>query len=470
MSGDRMFQEISPLDGRYRERVGHLGRYFSEYGLMAARLRVELDYLLALDRTGLWEPLSAEEHERVDRVMRDFGPTDFRLIKEIESITHHDVKACERFLRDSLKLRDPHRVHFGLTSEDVNNLAYNLLLRAFVDEQLLPRLRSLMGLLCDRAEEWASEPFPTRTHGQRATPSTAGKELSVFLSRLLRQSQQLASFRFSGKLGGATGTYAAMLSAFPGYDWIRFAEEFVHALGFEPNPVTTQIDDHDRWAELFDLLRRIANVVIDLDRDLWSYLSLGWLRERPVSGQVGSSTMPHKVNPIRFENSEGNLELAVTLLGALANKLTRSRMQRDLSDSTVSRNIGVALSHLWLGLDETWHGLQRLELDRERCRAELDDSPELLAEPIQSILRATGLGQDPYELLRERTRGQRVTREALMALVDSLAVGDRTKQRIHELQVHEYLGVAPALCMRVVHRARRELGDATPRIDDGGTG
>ncbi len=449
-----MKMEISPLDGRYHEAVGHLGQYFSEYGLTAARLRVELDYLLALDRTGLWEPLEADERERIDRVMREFSPTDFKVIKELERSTRHDVKACERYLRDRLKLREPGRIHFGLTSEDVNNLAYSLLLRAFVDDALLPSLGALVRRLADLAEVWAELPRPTRTHGQKATPSTAGKELAVYVRRLSRQGQALRAFRFSGKLNGATGTYAAMLAAFPGYDWPALAAEFVGQLGLDFNPCTTQVEDHDRWAELFGSVRRIANIVIDLDRDLWHDLSFGLLRERTDPDQVGSSTMPHKVNPIRFENSEGNLELAVAMLGALGDKLTRSRMQRDLSDSTVSRNMGVALAHVVLALGETEKGLGRLDVNEAHCREELRASPELLSEPIQTILRVAGLGEDPYELLRAHTRGRAVSREGLMALVDELAVSEHVKERIHALQVEDYIGAAPLICRRAVAEAR----------------
>ncbi|MBI4818691.1 MAG: adenylosuccinate lyase [Deltaproteobacteria bacterium] len=457
-----MSLEISPLDGRYRERVGHLGSYFSEFALMSARVRVELDYAEALERTGLWKSLSVEERARIERLRRDFGEKEFRRIKELEGQTRHDLKACELFLREALSLREPNRIHFGITSEDVNNLAYSALFREFVQRELLPQVKKLVAGLCDRAQLWADAPFPTRTHGQRATPSTAGKELAVFVSRLTRHGKVLASFRFAGKMNGATGTYGAMVAASPGFDWVSFCEGFVRELGFEPNPITTQIEDHDRWAELFDLVRRLANVVLDLDRDLWSYLSLGWFQETAEGGQVGSSTMPHKVNPIHFENSEGNLELAVAMLSAMGDKLTRSRMQRDLSDSTVTRNVGVALSHVWMALDETIRGLARIELNQARCLADLEDGPEVLAEPIQSILRVSGVSEDPYELLRSFTRGRRVSREDLMELVGTLPLDEELGRRISDLRARHYVGAAPDLCRRAIETARREFLGVDP--------
>jgi len=447
-------QEISPLDGRYRDRVGHLGRYFSERALMASRVRVEVAWLLALDEVGLWPSLSDEERARAARAAEGLTAEQFGRIKEIERTTRHDVKACERWLRETLDLSHPARIHFGLTSEDVNNLAWSLLLAACLEEALLPALGRLVRRLTDLGSAWAEVPLPTRTHGQRATPSTAGKELAVFAYRLARQGEALCDLRLTGKCNGATGTYAALLAAAPEHDWVGTCEGLVRDLGLEPAPITTQIEDHDRWAELLDRVRRVANIVLDLDRDVWLYLAFGLLRERTAAGEIGSSTMPHKVNPIRFENSEGNLELAVPLLAALADKLCRSRLQRDLSDSTATRNLGVPLGHVLLALEETTSGLGRLEVDAARCRAELEESPELLAEPIQTILRASGAGGDPYELLREHTRGREVRREDLVALVDGLPVSEGVKERVRALAVPEYVGAAPAQCRRALTLVR----------------
>jgi adenylosuccinate lyase len=448
---------ISPLDGRYADRVSRLRAYFPEEALMAYRCRIELRYLLAQEGTGLWPPLTAAERTRVDDALARFDDADFQRIKEIETRTRHDVKACELFLRQKLGLEDPNRIHFGLTSEDVNNLAYSLSLQDHLREVQAPLLAELCLDLAALVEKWRDIPFPARTHGQKASPTTAGKELAVFLSRLLRQCVPLRSFRFSGKLSGATGTYAALGAAFPGYDWVDFAGRFIEGLGLQPNLVTTQIEDHDTWAEYFDRLRRIANILIDLDRDMWLYISHGYLAQAVAPDQVGSSTMPHKVNPIHFENSEGNLELAVAQLAFLADKLCRSRMQRDLSDSTVERNIGVALAHLHLAVQETLVGLRTVDIDRQRCREEIECSPELLAEPVQTILRTAGIA-DPYERLRSLTRGRAVTAEEIGAFLDGLEVDDDTRRRLKSLRPIDYVGEAPRLCDRVVARARKELG------------
>ncbi|MGC4116882.1 MAG: lyase family protein [Myxococcales bacterium] len=355
-------------------------------------------------------------------------------------------------------MRHPNHLHFGLTSEDVNNLAYTSMLEAYRAREQLPQLDRLLERLAGLAERTKAVPFPTRTHGQRATPSTLGKELSVFLWRLVRLRRKLAAHRFYGKLGGATGNYAAMLAVFPAFDWLGFARRFVEKRGLEFNLATTQIEDHDSWAEYFNLSRQVNNVLLDLDQDVWMYLSLGLLREESAKGEVGSSTMPHKVNPIRFENSEGNLSLSNALLVELSNKLCRSRMQRDLSDSTASRNIGVALAHGHLAASETLAGLERLGVDEARCRAELESSPELLAEPMQTILRAAGIAGDPYELLKATTRGQSVTRAALDVLIDSLNVDAAVKTRLRALRVPEYVGASQRICEAVVAEARKELG------------
>lgn len=449
---------LSPLDGRYRGSVEGVAACFSEYALMRARCEVELDWLLALDETGLLPRLEPSERAAIDSLRGFFGPEDHERIKAIEKDTRHDVKAVELFLRERLGIRHSSHLHFGLTSEDVNNLAYCSMLEAYRSREQLPQLDRLLDRLASLADRTKAVPFPTRTHGQRATPSTLGKELSVFLWRLLRLRRKLNAHRFYGKLGGATGNYAAMVAAFPAFDWIGFASRFVEGRGLAFNLATTQIDDHDSWAEYFNLTRQVNNVLLDLDLDVWMYLSLGLLKEEVVPGEVGSSTMPHKVNPIRFENSEGNLSLANALLVELSSKLCRSRMQRDLSDSTVERNIGVALAHGHLAGSETLAGLERLGVDEARCRGELEASPELLAEPMQTILRAAGVAGDPYELLKVATRGQAVSRAGLDVLVDSLSVDAAVKTRLKALRVPEYVGLSQRICELVVAEARKELG------------
>jgi adenylosuccinate lyase len=449
-------REISPLDGRYRERLAKLPSYFSEFALMMVRCEVELAYLEALDRAGLFPALSDGERERIEGARTSFSDADFERIVEIDREIDHDVKACEIFLRERLGLAHPNRIHFGLTSADVNNLAYGLLLTRFRDEQQLPLLRRLIERLVALVEAWRDVVFPARTHGQPASPTTLGKELAVFLSRLLRQVAQLDAHRFRGKLTGATGTYASFVTAFPDHDWIAFSDAFVESLGLEPNRCTTQIEDHDTLAEYFAIVSRINNIVSDLDRDLWEYISRGDVVEKPVEREVGSSTMPHKVNPIRFENSEGNVAISNALLHALSDKLTRSRMQRDLSDTTVKRNIGVALAHGHLAIGGTLRGLERIDVDRDALRAKVDSSPEVLAEAIQTVLRVEGV-EDPYELLRGLTRGEGLTLDRLRSFVDGLPVDGDVKDRLRNLRPADYVGLAPQICDRAVGAARRWL-------------
>jgi adenylosuccinate lyase len=447
-------REISPLDGRYRELVAGLPAYFSEFALMKARCEIELAYLVALDRTGLFPTLSDEERERIERTRTSFSDDDFERVVEIDREINHDVKACELFLRERLRLARPNMIHFGLTSADVNNLAYALLLTRFRDEQQLPQLRRLVERLVDLAGAWKGVVFPARTHGQPASPTTLGKELAVFLSRLVRQGVQLKAHRFRGKLTGATGTHAASVTAFPDCDWQAFAESFVESLGLEPNRCTTQIEDHDTLAEYFAIVSRINNIVCDLDRDMWEYLSRGDLIQVAVGSEVGSSTMPHKVNPIRFENSEGNVTISNALLHALSDKLTQSRMQRDLSDTTVKRNIGVALAHSHLAIGQTLRGLRRIDVDEADLRLKVDAAPEVLAEGYQTILRAAGV-EDPYELLRELTRGEALTLDRLHGFVDELPVANRVKKRLRGLRPADYVGLAARVCEAVLEDARR---------------
>ena len=448
--------EISPLDGRYAGVVGHLGEYFSEHALMQARCEVEVSYLLALDETKLLPRLSDDERARARQAAGALSDEEFARIKTIEKTTQHDVKACELFLREKIGLDHPNLIHFGLTSEDVTNLAYGLLFTRYRDREQIPQLRRLVDLLTSYAERWADAPFPARTHGQPASPTTFGKELAVFVSRLVRQARALERVRFRGKFSGATGTHAALATALPGGDWIAFSERFVDSLGLEPIACSTQIDDGDGLAEYFGIVARVNGILLDLDLDLWEYISRGDVIQAVVEGEVGSSTMPHKVNPIHFENSEGNLAVSNTLLHMLSDKLTHSRMQRDLSDSSVKRSIGVALTHAYLAVEQTLKGLGRVSLDERAARERVDATPETLTEAYQTILRAVGL-EDPYEKLREHSRGCSLRLEDLHRWVEGLDIDAATKRRLLQLRPSNYVGLAPELCRRVVADARMWL-------------
>jgi len=449
-------REISPLDGRYRDRLESLGDFFSEFALVQARCEVELRFLLALDETSLFPRLTRDEQGRIAALRSSFSEEDFARVKEIEGEIRHDVKSCEVFLRESLRLRHPNLIHFALTSADVNNLAYGLILTRFVRNVQLPQLRDLVTKLAEMAEAWCEVPFPTRTHGQPASPSTAGKEIAVFLDRLVRQGRQLEAHRFRGKLSGATGTYASFDAAFPDFDWIAFSRAFVESLDLESHVVTTQIDDGDALAEYFDLTTRIHGIVLGLDLDAWEYLSRGDLIQRAVAHEVGSSTMPHKVNPIRFENSEGNLTIANALLRAFSEKLTRSRMQRDLSDTTVRRNIGVALAHGHLAIAETLRGLAEIDIDETASRARVNAVPAILTEAVQTILRAEDV-DDPYERLKAFARGAAPTLEELRSFIDELPISSATKKRLRAFHPSDYVGLATEICRATVERARAWL-------------
>jgi adenylosuccinate lyase len=447
---------ISPLDGRYAGKLVAHREYFSEKGLMYYRCKVELLYVLALDEAGLFEPLNAEEKANIQDCIDNFTEADYLRIKEIEAVTNHDVKACEIFLRERTGLRDVNMLHFALTSEDVNNLAYNFMLKDYLEEQHLPQIESVLNKLIELAEQWKNIPFPCRTHGQKASPSTAGKEFAVFINRITRIYKELKNFKFLGKINGAVGNYSAMLSAFPDYDWLTFAHNFLRKHGLEPNICTTQIEDHDTFGTYFNWTRQLNNIVVDLDVDCWLYISKSLFSEKVKAGEVGSSTMPHKVNPINFENSEGNMMLANSMLSFLADKLSRSRMQRDLSDSTVQRNMGSALSYASLGMTELMRGLNKLQINEAVCIEELNDSPELLAEPIQTILKIVGV-DDPYTLLKKASRGQKPTREMLMKLVKDLDIDQATKDRIYKLESRDYIGDAVRICDLVIKTTKEAL-------------
>jgi len=448
---------LSPLDGRYAAKVAALSDHFSEYGLIRHRVRVELAWLVALsDEPGIVElpPFSAAARAAVDAVNAAFAPTDAERVKAIERVTNHDVKAVEYWLKE--RFADVPEVagaaefiHFACTSEDINNLAHGLALAAARAQIVLPTLRAVAADLRGLAHAHAAVPLLSRTHGQPATPSTLGKEMANVYARLERQIAAIERVPLKGKINGAVGNYNAHVVAYPDVDWERLGARVVAGLGLEFNPYTTQIEPHDYMAELFDAIARANTVLVDLDRDVWGYVSLGYFRQRMKEGEVGSSTMPHKVNPIDFENSEGNLGLANSLLRHLAEKLPISRFQRDLTDSTVLRNMGVALGYALLGWSSLRQGLGKLEADPARMAADLDANWEVLAEPIQTVMRRHGV-PNPYEQLKALTRGKSgMTRESLHAFIDGLALPDDARARLKALTPASYTGLAHALARRI---------------------
>lgn len=453
-----MLKAISPLDGRYLQRVEPLGDYFSEFALMGSRVWVELQFLLALDKTGLFPPLNARELKRIEKHLDSFSEKDYLAIKDIEKTLNHDVKSCEVFLINVLDLRHPNMIHFGLTSEDANNLAHALLIKKYRDNVQLPAIKDCLDFLAEKIEAWKSIPMPARTHGQMASPTTAGKEMAVFASRILRQYMSIKNLKFYGKLNGATGNYSAFTAASTDVDWIKFSKQFVESIGLEVNTVTTQIEDHDNWAEYFFLTKMVNTILIDMNEDMWLYLMLGYFKQEAKAGEVGSSTMPHKVNPINFENSEGNLGIANSLLDHFANKMSRSRLQRDLSDSTVERNFGVALGHAHLGLVESMRGLKKLTVNAEFCESELHNYPELLAEPIQTILRRENFA-NPYDVMKGLTRGQEFSIASLNKFIDTLKISDDVRKELSQLRTYSYIGLAEKVCDNLLKEMKKKLGN-----------
>ncbi|MFC4358717.1 adenylosuccinate lyase [Halobium salinum] len=453
---------VSPLDGRYAGRTAPLSAYASEAGLMRARVEVEAEYLLALadlDATPL--SLSDGEAAAVRDVYESFGAADARLVKRLEtegaagySATNHDVKAVEYFLRvrlgETADVDDAERlspwIHFGLTSEDVNNLAQRLLVRPAVDDVLLPALADVRDDLTAMAREYRGTPMLARTHGQPATPTTFGKEMAVYAARLGTAMGRVrgATDDLAGKLGGASGTYAAHVAAYPDVDWRAFSREFVGSLGFEHVPLTTQVNPCDDLAALFDALRGVNDVLLDFDRDMWLYVSDRYLGQEAVEGETGSSTMPHKVNPIDFENSEGNLSKANSDLVFLADYVTTSRLQRDLSDSTVKRNVGAAFAHCLVGYSKASAGLSKVVPNERVMREELESTPEVIGEAVQTILRREG-DTDAYERVKELTRGRRVTIEDFRELFADLDVDESVREELLALTPTGYTGVADEL-------------------------
>jgi len=448
---------LSPLDGRYAAKVDALREQFSEFALIRQRMRVEVAWLLALAaEPAITEvpPFSDDARATLDAVVSSFSVADAARVKTIERTTNHDVKAVEYWLKERLAsspeiVRVAEFVHFACTSEDINNLAYGIALEEARLNTLLPLLESVAADLRALAHAHADVPMLARTHGQPATPTTLGKEFANVYARLERQIAALARLPIKGKLNGAVGNYNAHAIAYPDVEWEKVAARTVASLGLEFNPYTTQIEPHDGIAEYCDALARANSILIDLDRDIWSYVSLGYFRQRMREGEVGSSTMPHKVNPIDFENSEGNLGFANALLRHLAEKLPISRWQRDLTDSTVLRNVGVALGHAMLGWTALRQGLAKLDVDENRIAADLDSNWEVLAEAIQTVMRRHGL-PEPYEQLKALTRGKTgMTRESLRAFIEGLALPADAKSRLLALTPATYVGLAARLARRV---------------------
>ena len=447
---------LSPLDGRYAAKLDALRPHFSEYGLIRRRLQVELEWLKALASEAHFSeipPFSAETCARFNALVDGFLPEHAAQVKVIEAETNHDVKALEYWIKQALAdnaevMRVAEFIHFACTSEDINNLAHALMLQSARDEVMLPMLYRIIARLRELAHEHAALPMMARTHGQAATPTTLGKEIANVVYRLDKARSTIAAVRLRGKINGAVGNYNAHLAAYPDYDWEGFARRFVESFGLEFNPYTIQIEPHDAMAELFDAFARANTILIDLNRDLWGYISLGIFRQKTKAGEVGSSTMPHKVNPIDFENSEGNLGLANALLRHLSEKLPISRWQRDLTDSTVLRNMGVALGYTLLAGDSLLKGLGKLEADPARLHSELDANWELLAEPIQTVMRRYGI-EKPYEKLKELTRGQRVSREGMRAFVETLEIPAVAKAELLALTPWTYTGKAEVLAQGV---------------------
>ena len=447
---------LSPVDGRYATRCAELRGIFSEAGLVRARVRVEAAWLQALAACpGIEElrGLAAADVAAVAQVAAEFGDEDAAAVKAIERETNHDVKAVEYYIKGRLANHPAWKprlefVHFACTSEDINNLAYALMCLDARERVLLPRLEGLAATLRAMAHAHADDAMMSRTHGQPATPTTLGKEVAVFVHRLRRCIEQLRAVRILGKANGAVGNYNAHLSAYPDVDWPALSRRLVEGLGLQWNPYTTQIEPHDWTAEYCDALARANTVLIDLCRDFWGYISVGCFRQKVVAGEVGSSTMPHKVNPIDFENAEGNFGVANALLRFMAEKLPVSRWQRDLTDSTVQRNVGVALAHTDLAIQSVSRGLARLEVDREHLAAELDANWELLAEPIQTVMRRHAV-PEAYEQLKALTRGRRLDAAALAAFIDGLAIPDEEKSRLRALSPATYLGLAARLAREI---------------------
>jgi adenylosuccinate lyase len=436
---------LSPLDGRYENETTSLRDYFSEFAFLRARARLELDFLSALSKTGLVRPLTDSERAALD----SFNDDDARKIQEYEKTTRHDVKAIEYFLREKIS-EDLHQwIHFGLTSEDINNIAQAVALRDSRDNVLLPAFDKLLNLLCDLAKKYRALPMLARTHGQPAVPTTFGKEIAVYLLRLKKCRDEIANHKFEAKLDGAVGNFNAFQASAPRLDWISFSKEFIESLGLESNSATTQILPYDNWIRYFDSIKLANAILVDYTQDIWRYISDGYLKQKVIEGEVGSSTMPQKVNPIDFENAEGNLGLANALLTHYGQKLPISRLQRDLSDSTVRRSFGVALGHTLLAWNNITRGMSRVDADEEKIKQDLNDHWEVISEGAQTILRAAGRS-DAYESLKSQTRGRVLTEADFKSWVEVIDVDEATRVRLRSLSPESYIGLAIQLTDQVI--------------------
>lgn len=446
---------VTPLDGRYAEKTRPLAGIFSEFGLTHRRVQVEIAWLLALAAEPLIKevsPLSDAARKTLTSICDDFSVDDAQTIKDIERTTNHDVKAVEYFIKQQMAVDNElaavsEFVHFACTSEDINNLAHALMLRDGLSEVIVPELRATHAALRDLAETHAEQAMLSRTHGQTASPTTLGKEIANTAARLERQIQRIGAVPLLGKMNGAVGNYNAHIASYPDLNWPAFSATFIAELGLEQNPLTTQIEPHDYMAELFDAIAGANIVLLDFARDVWGYISLGYFRQRTIAGEIGSSTMPHKVNPIDFENAEGNFGLANALLKHLSAKLPVSRWQRDLSDSTVLRNMGAGFAYASIALQSLLKGMGKLEVNAERIAQDLDDSWEVLAEPIQTVMRRYGI-DEPYEKLKTLTRGQRVDAQGIADFIDSLDIPEEARIQLRALTPATYTGNASDQALR----------------------
>ena len=447
---------ISPIDGRYASKVDALRLIASEFGLMRARIQVELAWIKSLasnPQINEVPPLSEQAIAHIDAIVADFSEIDGESIKAIEDTTNHDVKAIEYFIKKKFTVNPELNaisefVHFACTSEDINNLSYSLVLTRMRDDVLAPKMQQIIGLLREKANDWAAHAMLSRTHGQSASPTTVGKEFANVVARLERQLMQFEAVQLLGKLNGAVGNYNAHLSAYPEVNWADHADSVIANLGLTLNPYTTQIEPHDCVAEYFDALKRYNTILLDLNRDLWSYISLDYFKQRTVAGEVGSSTMPHKVNPIDFENSEGNLGIANAVFEHLAAKLPVSRWQRDLTDSTVLRNVGVGAAHSLIAYEASLKGLNNLEINLAVITKDLAKRWEVLAEPVQTVMRRYGI-EKPYEQLKELTRGKPIDEESLRTFISQLDIPEDAKRALLEMTPLTYTGSAEAQARNV---------------------
>ena len=442
---------LSPVDGRYASKTSGLRQFFSEYGLIKHRVLIEIRWLQALaNHSEIKEvpTFSDNANQALERILENFNEDDAQRIKDIERTTNHDVKAVEYYIKE--KIADNSElnavtefIHFACTSEDINNLSHALMLKGGRDTVLLPEIQQLIDAITQLATDYAEIPLLCRTHGQPASPSTLGKEMANVVYRLQRQQKQIANVEIMGKINGAVGNYNAHLSAYPDLDWEKFAKDFVESLGITWNPYTIQIEPHDYIAELFDAVARHNTIIIDFCRDIWSYISIGYFKQKVIAGEVGSSTMPHKVNPIDFENAEGNMGMANAMMGHLSQKLPISRWQRDLTDSTVLRTLGVGLGHTSIAIQSTLKGISKLEVNEVAIAADLDNNWEVLAEPIQTVMRRYGI-EKPYEKLKELTRGQRINAEIMSDFIQTLEIPEDAKELLLAMTPANYIGNAIA--------------------------